>query len=63
MVYRFKFLPTVSQSTEAKFITTVKAGKLIIYLGALLEDLEIPQDTATTLLEDNAVAIVMTNAR
>ena len=63
VVYRFRFQPTISQSsTKADFIAAVEAGKLILYIRSMLNDLDIHQDEATTLYEDNLAAIEMANA-
>ena len=64
VVYRSRFQPTISlSSTEAEFIAANEAGKLGLYLRSILNDLDIPQDSATALFEDNAAAIAMANAQ
>ena len=64
VVYRSRFQPTISQSsTEAEFIAAAEAGKLALYLRSMLNDLGIPQDSATPLYEDNQAAIAMANAQ
>ena len=63
VVYRSRFQPTVSlSSTEAEFIAATEAGKLTLYLRSMLNDLNISQESATTIYEDNAAATAMANA-
>ena len=63
VVYHSRFQSTISQSsTEAEFITANRAGKLALYLRSMLNDLGIPQDSATSLYENNCTAIDMANA-
>ena len=63
VVYRSRFQTTISQSsTEAEFIAAAEAGKLTLYLRSMLQDLDIPQISATEIHEDNEAAIAMANA-
>ena len=63
VVYRSLFQTTVLQSsTEAEFIAAAEAGKLTLYLRSMLQDLDIPQNSATEIHEDNEAAIAMANA-
>ena len=58
-----RFQPTIAQSlTEAEFVAAAEAGKLALYLRSMLHDLNIFQDSATPIYEDNASAIAMANA-
>ena len=62
VVYRSRLQPTISQSSiEVEFIAAIKAGKLILYLRSMLNDLDIHQYEATNLYEDNTAAIAMAN--
>ena len=55
--------PTVSaSSTEAKFFATSDAGKTVLYIQSVLEDLGIRQEHATILFEDNCGALLLDNA-
>ena len=44
-----------------EFIAAAKAGKLIVYIRSILNNLHISQDNATILYEDNAASIAMAN--
>jgi hypothetical protein len=62
--YRTRFQDTIAHSsTKAKFTAACDAGKLILYFRSLLEDMHIPQQTATILYEDNNGALLMANAQ
>ena len=50
-------------STEAEFNAAAEAGKYILYVRSILEQLGIPQHHATTLYEDNQGALLMANAQ
>ena len=50
-------------STEAEFTAAAEAGKYILYVRSLLEQIGIPQHHATILYEDNQGALLMTNAQ
>ena len=63
MAYKSKFQRTVAlSSTEAEFAAACEAGKTILYLRSILEDLQVDQMEATTLYEDNRGALLMANA-
>ena len=54
--YKTKFQDTVAlSSTEAEFIAACDAGKVILYVRSILQDLGIDQYEATMLHEDNQV--------
>ena len=62
--YKTKFQDTVAlSSTEAEFTAAAEAGKYILYVRSILEQLGIPQNEATTLYEDNQGALLMANAQ
>ena len=46
-------------STEAEFIAAADAGKYILYLRTIMEQIGLPQDQATILFEDNQGALLM----
>ena len=51
---KYRFQDTIAlSSTEAEFIAAVDAGKYILYLRCILEDIGLCQDVATILYEDN----------
>jgi len=59
-LYKTKFQSTVAlSSTEAEFIAACKAAKVILYIRSILDDVNVRQDTATTLYEDNQGALRM----
>jgi hypothetical protein len=62
--YKTKFQDTIAlSSTEAEFIAAAEAGKYILYIHSILEQIGIPQDEATVLFEDNNGALLMANAQ
>ena len=50
-------------STEAEFVAACEAGKYILYLRSLLEEIGLRQEEATILYEDNQGALLMANAQ
>eukprot|EP00957_Ditylum_brightwellii_P050752 3848100-Ditylum_brightwellii.AAC.1 len=64
VAYKSKLQPTVfTSSTEAEFIAAVPAARVVKHLRYVLEDLRIKQEGPTPIYEDNAAAIMMTNAK
>ena len=62
ILYKTKFQDTIAMSsTEAEFTAAAEAGKYILYIRSILEQLGIPQHEATTLYEDNQGALLMAN--
>ena len=63
IAYKSKFQRTVAlSSTEAEFSAACEAGKIILYLRTILEELGLEQEKATVLYEDNQGALLMANA-
>jgi len=63
VAYKSKFQRTVAlSSTEAEFSAACEAGKIILYLRTILEELGMEQEKATILYEDNQGALLMANA-
>ena len=63
VAYKSKFQRTVAlSSTEAEFAAACEAGKIILYLRSILEELNVEQTEATILYEDNMGALLMANA-
>jgi hypothetical protein len=64
ILYKTRYQPTVAHSsTEAEFTAAVDAGKYILYVRSILEEIGIAQTAATTLYEDNRGALLMANAQ
>ena len=62
--YKTRFQPTIAaSSTEAEFTAAAEAGKYILYVRSILEEINIPQTEATVLYEDNQGALLMANAQ
>ena len=63
ILYKTKYQSIVAQSsTEAEFIAAAEAGKNILYLRTIMEQIGIPQHHATILYEDNQGALLMAQA-
>jgi hypothetical protein len=64
IAYKSKFQPTVAGlSTEAELMAANDTGKMILFVRSILWDLDIPQEAATVLYEDNDACTVMGNAQ
>ena len=64
ILYKTKYQDTVALSTtEAEFTAACDAGKAILYVRSILDEINAPQDTATTLFIDNNGALLMGNAQ
>ncbi len=64
IAYKCKFQPTVAgSSTEAKFMAACNVGKMILFVQNILWDLNVPQEAATLLYEDNDGCTAMGNAQ
>ena len=62
--YKSKYQPTIAlSSTEAEFVAATEAGKAILYIRTILEELNISQKDATILHVDNNGALNMANQR
>jgi len=62
--YKCKYQDVIAHSsTEAEFTAACDAGKLILFLRSILEDLGLEQKNATVLYEDNNGALMMANAQ
>ena len=63
VLYKTKFQSTVAlSSTEAEFTSACDAGRCTLFIRSLLNHIQIPQDKATIIHEDNNGAILMANA-
>jgi len=64
IAYKSKIQQTIAlSSTEAEFVAACEAGKMILYLRTILEEMNIDQNEATILYEDNQGALMMANAQ
>ncbi len=64
IAYKSKFQPTVAgSSTEAEFMVAYDTGKMILFVRSVLWDLDITQEAATVLYEDNDACTAMRNAQ
>ena len=64
ILYKTKYQDTLALSTtEAEFTAACDAGKAILYVRSILDEINTPQDTATTLFIDNNGALLMGNAQ
>jgi hypothetical protein len=62
IAYKCRFQSTVAgSSTEAEFMASFDARKMILYIQSLLWDLGIPQEADTVLYEDNNGCTAMGN--
>jgi hypothetical protein len=62
--YKTKLQPTVAgSSTEAEYMGGYDAGKMVLFLRSILYDLDIPQQAASLIHEDNDGATAMANAQ
>ena len=62
--YKSKFQDTISTSScEAEFTAATEAAKSICYVRSILDEINIPQDAATTLFIDNQGALLMADAK
>jgi hypothetical protein len=62
--YKTKFQPVIAHSmTEAEFVAVCDAAKMILFYRSLMDDMNIPQDHATVLFEDNNGALMIANAQ
>ena len=50
-------------STEAEFTAVCDAAKVVLYIRSILDEINIPQDEATTLFIDNNGVLLMVNAQ
>ena len=50
-------------TTEAEFTAACDAGKAILYVRSILNEINLPQDQASTLFIDNEGALMMGNAQ
>jgi hypothetical protein len=62
--YKSKFQTLIAHSsTEAEFVAACDTAKMILFFRSLLHDINIEQQEATVLFEDNHGALMMANAQ
>ena len=63
VLYKTKYQHIVAQSmTEAEFIAAAEAGRYILYLQTIMDEIGLPQHHATVMYEDNQGAVLMAQA-
>jgi hypothetical protein len=63
VAWKGQLLPTVAlSSAEAEYMEATVAGRMSLYIRSIMWDLQIPQEAATILYEDNDGATAMANA-
>ena len=63
ILYKTQYQATIALSTtEAEFTAACEAGKYLIYVHTILEEIGLEQTDATVLYEDNQGALLMANA-
>jgi deoxyuridine 5'-triphosphate nucleotidohydrolase len=64
ILYKTKYQDTIALSTtEAEFAAACDAGKCILYVRSILDEINLPQERASTLFIDNNGALMMGNAQ
>jgi len=63
IAYKTKLQKSIAlSSTEAEFVAASEAGKMILYIRSILQDIHLPPTRPTTLFEDNMGAMLLANA-
>jgi hypothetical protein len=63
ILFKTKFQPTVAQSsTEAEFMAAAEAGKYVLYLRTIMQQIGLEQHHASIMYEDNQGALMMAQA-
>ena len=64
ILYKTKYQDTIAfSSTKAEFTAAVDAGKAILYVRSILDEIHFPQEAATNLFMDSNGALLMGNAQ
>lgn len=64
VAYKTRLQPTVAtSSTESEFMAAYDLAKTLLYLRSILWDLDVPQEAASLLYEDNDACTAMANAQ
>ena len=63
ILYEIKYQSIVAQSsTKAELIAVVEAGRHILYLRTMMQEIGLPQDHVTIMYEDNQGTLLMVQA-
>jgi hypothetical protein len=63
IAWKCRVQTTISlSSSEAEYLAASDAGKMALYLRSVMDELNIPQDLATIIYEDNRSALLMSPA-
>jgi hypothetical protein len=64
VAYKTQLQDTIAtSSTESEFMAAYKLGKMLLYICSILWDLNVPQEAASRLYEDNNACTAMANAQ
>jgi hypothetical protein len=64
VAYKTQLQATIAtSSTESEFMVVYKLGKALLYVRSLLWDLNVPQEAASRIYEDNDACTTMANAQ
>jgi hypothetical protein len=64
VAYKTQLQDTIAtSSTESEFMAAYKLSKMLLYIHSILWDLNIPQEAASRLYEDNDACTAMANAQ
>jgi hypothetical protein len=64
VAYKTQLQATIAtSSTESEFMAAYKLGKALLYVRSLLWDLNVPQEAASRIYEDNDACTAMANAQ
>ena len=64
VAYKTQLRATIAtSSTESEFMAAYELGKALLYVRSLLWDLDVPQEAASRIYEDNDACTAMANAQ
>jgi hypothetical protein len=64
VAYKTQHQDTIAtSSTKSEFMAAYKLGKMLLYVRSILWDLNVPQEAASWLYEDNDICTAMANAQ
>jgi hypothetical protein len=64
VAYKTQLQDTIATSSmESEFMAAYELGKMLLYVHSILWDLNVPQEAASQLYEDNEVCTAMANAQ
>jgi hypothetical protein len=63
LAYKTQLQDTIATSSmESEFMAAYELGKMLLYMCSILWDLNVPQEAASRLYEDNNACTAMANA-